>query len=178
MAELLTSYGTLHLRDPRGLREKLTLPLLVWEPREGDVRPDADGTLTETREGQWVTAAGHQPRRPRQGAPLVFEVRRRAGSTTPVTAGISLGRVPQADLCVPDPSISRIHCWFQPLPGGVHWALVDAASRNGTWINALRLTPREPTQLTPGALVRFGDVQMTYFPPAAFLKYLEQVMTG
>jgi hypothetical protein len=64
-----------------------------------------------------------------------------------------LGRDASADICLPDPAISRRHARVRRGVDGV-W-LEDLRSTNGTYINGNRLTV--PYRLRDGAEVRFGN---------------------
>ncbi len=66
----------------------------------------------------------------------------------------AVGRAVQADLCLPDPSVSRRHAVLRP-SGGV-WFLTDEASTTGTTLNTRRLPPGEPAPLEPGDRVGIG----------------------
>jgi DNA-binding NtrC family response regulator len=57
---------------------------------------------------------------------------------------------------LPSPVLSRVHAHLRRSPAG--WALVDAGSRNGTYVNAQRVTEAD---LQPGDLVELGHVFLT-----------------
>ncbi|HMV65604.1 MAG TPA: FHA domain-containing protein [Myxococcota bacterium] len=67
-----------------------------------------------------------------------------------------IGRAPSAGVCLPDPKVSGEHAaitWH----GGDEWAAQDLGSRNGTWVNATRLTPGERVRLAPGDVLQIAD---------------------
>lgn len=67
----------------------------------------------------------------------------------------TVGRGASSDLCLDDPSISRVHATIEVGPD--HAVVVtDRDSRNGTWIDDVRLA--SPTPVRPGQRVRFGKV--------------------
>ena len=65
---------------------------------------------------------------------------------------IVLGQSPACGLVVPDPKVSRKHCELRVTEQGV--LLRDLGSKNGTFINDVRITE---AFLTPGTSVRIGD---------------------
>jgi len=76
---------------------------------------------------------------------------------TPV---LNIGRAEYNDLVVPDGSVSTSHAKLQRREGV--WMLIDLESTNGTFVDGERITGETP--LAPGAMVRFGDVQVVFEP--------------
>jgi pSer/pThr/pTyr-binding forkhead associated (FHA) protein len=76
---------------------------------------------------------------------------------TPV---VNIGRADYNDLVLPDPSVSTSHAKLQRREGV--WVLVDLDSTNGTFVDGEQVKGDAP--LAPGALVRFGDVQLVFEP--------------
>lgn len=76
---------------------------------------------------------------------------------TPV---LNIGRAEYNDLNIPDDSVSTSHAKLQRREGV--WVLVDLESTNGTFVDGDKVTGETP--LAPGALVRFGDVQLVFEP--------------
>jgi pSer/pThr/pTyr-binding forkhead associated (FHA) protein len=72
----------------------------------------------------------------------------------------NIGRADYNDLVLPDPSVSTSHAKLQRREG--IWVLVDLESTNGTFVDSDRIAGESP--LAPGALVRFGDVQLVFEP--------------
>lgn len=89
-------------------------------------------------------------------------VRKRAGAN-PFEHMVTLGRAPNNDLCLEHPNVSKFHAYLRR--EGAGWALVDARSLNGTWVNGERLAPERPVALKDGDEVRLGE--------GVFLRYLE-----
>ncbi len=69
---------------------------------------------------------------------------------------VVIGRGPSCDVRLPDPSVSLRHASVAA-DAGVY-SLVDEASRNGTFVGGVRLSPRAPRVLKDGDLVRVGRV--------------------
>jgi pSer/pThr/pTyr-binding forkhead associated (FHA) protein len=76
---------------------------------------------------------------------------------TPV---VNIGRADYNDLVVPDPSVSTSHAKLQRREGV--WVLVDLDSTNGTFVDGEPVKGETP--LAPGAMVRFGEVQLVFEP--------------
>ncbi|NJA04508.1 GGDEF domain-containing protein [Methylococcaceae bacterium WWC4] len=68
---------------------------------------------------------------------------------------ISLGRGADADICVPDPKISRQHCAFIRYPGYI--VIADLNSTNGTFVNGKRIQKQRIDLLDR---VRVGDLYL------------------
>jgi pSer/pThr/pTyr-binding forkhead associated (FHA) protein len=71
---------------------------------------------------------------------------------------VNIGRADYNDLVVPDESVSTQHAKLQRREGV--WVLVDLGSTNGTFADGERVSGDAP--LAPGAMVRFGDVQLVF----------------
>jgi len=76
------------------------------------------------------------------------------GPQTPV---LLVGRAPDNDWVIEDPSISRIHAQFEWKPSGV--TLKDLGSRNGTSLNGILI--KEAMPLKAGDKVMLGSVPLT-----------------
>gem|GEM_PF-745344 len=59
----------------------------------------------------------------------------------------TVGRSPRCDVCLQTVTVSRQHLKIHVSPEGV--TVTDLGSRNGTWLNRLRLKPGTPTPVTP-----------------------------
>jgi hypothetical protein len=70
---------------------------------------------------------------------------------------VAVGRGKTSDVQLLSREVSKHHALFRPSADG--WLLQDANSRNGTFVNHLRLTPKEDVRLYPGDQVRFGDIR-------------------
>ena len=76
---------------------------------------------------------------------------------TPV---INIGRADYNDVVLPDESVSTSHAKLQRREGV--WILTDVESTNGTFVDGERVQGDAP--LAPGAMVRFGYVQLVFEP--------------
>jgi pSer/pThr/pTyr-binding forkhead associated (FHA) protein len=92
--------------------------------------------------------------------------------------GITVGRTENNDIIVDENSISRFHAYFQQDARTLDWMLVDAESKNGTWVGALKLVPKQGALVTDQTRVRFGEIEMVFLTPASFFSYLQRLMGG
>jgi hypothetical protein len=89
---------------------------------------------------------------------------------SPYPSMITVGRTRNSDIILPDESVSKFHAFFRDaaeVTGGVPGTLVlqDAGSRNGTMLDGKAVPNARqgaPVSVGPGALVRFGVVQLTF----------------
>ena len=67
---------------------------------------------------------------------------------------VTFGRSSEADVCIPDTKVSRIHAEIKPWDGD--YVIKDLKSRNGTFVNGIRV---ETAVLKPGDTIRVGPVE-------------------
>ncbi|MEU6847770.1 FHA domain-containing protein [Streptomyces sp. NPDC046716] len=68
---------------------------------------------------------------------------------------IRIGRSADADVCLDDPDVSRLHCAVTLTPDG-RVTVADLGSTNGTTLEGRPLDER-PVRLSPGTLLRLGE---------------------
>ncbi|MFZ5471237.1 MAG: FHA domain-containing protein, partial [Myxococcota bacterium] len=167
MGEGLSKYGRKFLINRAQALAELKTAVLVWETPALEAK-EALILITET---------GATMNRPRAAEPLVFELKK---SPTPnaFAMGVTLGRTNNNDVVVPDNSVSRFHAYFQKDAKSGGWQVVDAESKNGTWVGATKLSPLVGAELRDGARIRVGDIELVFFLPESFVQYLERKMNG
>jgi pSer/pThr/pTyr-binding forkhead associated (FHA) protein len=104
----------------------------------------------------------------------VWTVRRTGRSTFP---RVTVGRARNNDVIVPDASVSKFHAFIGQ--SGNEFFIQDAGSRNGTVVAGVSAPARgrgDPLPLEPGAVVRFGSVEMVFLRTAEFLRLLRTVL--
>ena len=80
---------------------------------------------------------------------------------------LSLGRAPDADVVIDQPSVSSRHARL--LRRGTQLAIEDLGSANGTWVNGQRV---QHAALQPGTDVRLGEASLPWHHPriVAFMR--------
>ena len=73
---------------------------------------------------------------------------------------VTIGREPEREIYLPDESVSRLHAQIVRQRDG--YFITDLRSSNGTFLNGQQLTA--PALLTPGALLRIGEVELLCEP--------------
>jgi hypothetical protein len=166
MSMPLSHFARLLLGDEASAHAAVSSPVLVWE-----------AAYTGDREKlKLETKAGMHERRPKAGDPLVFEIRKGHSRANAFAMGVTVGRTDANDVTFEHESVSRFHAYFQQDLRTGAWKLVDAESKNGTWLGPLRLGPNKGEQLASGARLRFGDIEVLYFEPPEFFAYLAEMM--
>ncbi len=152
------------ITDPVGFPQSLTAPLLVWE----NARPDSPTGPVPT------TSSGHAVSRPQGGETLVFELKKGNHPKNPFAMGVTIGRIESNDVAIDDASISRFHAYFQEQKGA--WHFCDADSKNGTWLDGLKLASSQKSKLKDRSRIRVGNIDLVFMLPATFLAHLKQQM--
>jgi hypothetical protein len=165
----------LSLHIGRFLRERTeyerTLPpaVLVFTPLAGE-EPESD----EEDSGHHFRTLSHVAT-PMMGVgePVVFPVKKTQENA--FGRGITVGRTGNNDVALEDGTVSRFHAWFQR-EGEGGYLLTDAGSKNGTFVEGVRLMPRRACTLNDGARLRFGQVEVMFYLASSFTKVLARRM--
>ena len=78
----------------------------------------------------------------------------------PVDGNLSIGRLPENDLALALPGVSRRHAEIQATENGL--VLVDLNSEKGTFVAGNRLLPGQPYPLPVGTAIQIGPFVLTY----------------
>jgi hypothetical protein len=126
--------------------------------RKLDVEETTSSTLRPMFQGGLATSGSNPPAqlspRPAKLAVAIHKI------TDAFPDMVTVGRTANNDVVLPDISISKFHAFFR-LSGRERAHLVDAGSKNGTWLNGVRLPPRgEPALIQVGDALRFGTLEV------------------
>src|SRR5688572_3762486 len=69
---------------------------------------------------------------------------------------VKIGRSPENDIAIHDPSVSRLHATIERTADG--FLIQDLGSRNGVMVNGQRI--QMPTRITEGDEIQLGDVTL------------------
>jgi len=165
MPAALSAYARELLNSDADARKSLDYPVLIWdEPGIGF-------------EDELFTTEASPKKKQRVGSPVVFEVKKSPNKTNAFAMGITVGRTGNNDVVLEDNSVSRFHGYFQKDPKSGLWTLMDAESKNGTWIDALRLTSGKSALVSDSCHLRFGEVQLLFLLPESLFEYLDGKFT-
>lgn len=161
------SYYAKLVASGEAARKGLVAPFLVWTTGGTDPSTTERVLFTQTGPGAGgLTGEGR-----------AYEVRRASGqSNGGFLQGITVGRSDVNDIAVVDHSISRFHAYFRQEAGV--WHLVDAGSKNGTWVGSVKLKHQEDRALTDGQMMTFGHVKMLFLLPQAFVTFVSYMKKG
>jgi pSer/pThr/pTyr-binding forkhead associated (FHA) protein len=84
---------------------------------------------------------------------------------------VTVGRVSDNDICVPEYSISKLHCILAIVGSEVR--LTDLGSTNGTTVNGQALQPKKPVRLEGGEKLVMGRFAFLFHRAAGFAEYLK-----
>ncbi|MFP2929641.1 FHA domain-containing protein [Pyxidicoccus sp. 3LG] len=146
--------------DREAVLRTVSGPVLVW----GAVPAQP----TSVARAQGPTLNG---RRPQTGSaePVVFEARPRSnGGTLEAT----VGRGPECDIVLAEPTVSRMHARFRQEPHTGLWSVTDLGSQNGTYQNGVLILPGRPAPLFRRAALRLGSAEVLFLQACAFEEYL------
>ncbi len=163
MSQALSTFSRRFLLGGDRARKELDRPVLIWEV---PARDDSDQRWHRTQLG------GPDPA-PSSAEPLVFEVKKVPGKVNAFAQGVTVGRSDSNDVVIIDTSVSRFHAYFQKDRKTERWTVVDAESKFGTEVAGVKLVANEPAFIDDLAKVRFGQVELTFYLPASFLKYMD-----
>jgi hypothetical protein len=136
--------------------------LLRERARRPDPEPGDHPLGTTTRTLARPAAETVDERTPRGTVPEaemeLYPLAKKPGASFPDR--ITIGRTPNNDVVIEDPSVSRLHAYVRQADG---WVIADAGSKNGSWLDDARLEPRREAALSVGAVLRLGDIALTFY---------------
>ena len=71
---------------------------------------------------------------------------------------VTIGRLPDCDISIPDAGVSRLHAWIRTAPDVC--TIEDGGSANGTWVNGVQASPSLP--LSDHDVVRIGTCSFVF----------------
>jgi pSer/pThr/pTyr-binding forkhead associated (FHA) protein len=167
MPESLLAWFNRFTDDPKKLEGRLAgRPVLLYEPPEQppqETGDDDDDYQFRTQSGIAVPAIGG-------GEPLAVVVEKTKDNA--FQRRVTVGRTSNNDIVLDDASVSRFHAWLQIEDNG-SWSIVDAGSRNGTWVGGKKLGQKTPSPLASGVRIKVGVIELTFFSSDGFLKMLK-----
>ena len=89
----------------------------------------------------------------------IYPLVKKAGASFPDR--ITIGRTSNNDIVVNDASISRLHAYVRR--DGKQWVVADGGSKNGSWLKGTTLEARRERPLDTRAVLRLGDVDLTFY---------------
>ncbi len=85
---------------------------------------------------------------------------------------VTVGRAPSSDVEINDGTLSQLHLLLlEESPG--RWTARDTGTRNGSWLDGMRLLEGAPAPLADGARIQAGQVCLTFHAPPGMLKRLQ-----
>jgi hypothetical protein len=89
----------------------------------------------------------------------VYPLTKKPGASFPDR--ITIGRTSNNDVVIADTSVSRLHAYVRRERDG--WVVADAGSKNGSWLRGDLLEPRRERPLSSSAILKIGDVELTFY---------------
>lgn len=93
-----------------------------------------------------------------RGRHFAIPLAKREGANDAFASRVSIGRAPNVDVVLRHISVSKFHAYFERREDGV-LCVADADTTNGTCVNDLKATPRQPVPVSPGDVLRFGVIE-------------------
>jgi hypothetical protein len=171
MAETLLLWFNRFTDDPSKVQSRLNgRPVLMYEPPDQATAPDDE----DSEEYQFKTQSGLAVPVIGGGEPMACIVEKTKENA--FKQRVTIGRTNNNDVVLEDSSVSRFHAYLEQANG--EWVLVDAGSRNGSFVAGRKLPGRTPTSLTNGSALRIGAVQLTFFTAVGFVEMLKRRAAG
>jgi hypothetical protein len=83
---------------------------------------------------------------------------------------VVVGRTTENDVSIPEYSISKRHCAFEPKDGGM--VVSDRGSTNGTLLNGTKIDRDASVPLCGGEIITMGRFTFVYETAAGFLEFV------
>lgn len=92
----------------------------------------------------------------------IYPLAKKPGASFPDR--ITIGRTSNNDIALNEHSVSRLHAYLRH--DGHHWVVADAGSKNGSWLDGVRLEARREIVVRSRSMVRIGDIELTFYVAA------------
>jgi hypothetical protein len=124
-------------------------------------RPRSEGFDTVTIDAEAVDETLPLVRQPPVDAidVEVYPLAKKPGASFPDR--ITIGRTSNNDVVIADHSVSRFHAYVKRAGSG--WFVADAGSKNGSQLRGDALEARREQPITSRAVLRIGDVDLTFY---------------
>jgi hypothetical protein len=86
---------------------------------------------------------------------------------------ITVGRISDNDLAIPEYSISKRHCIIARVEN--EYRLTDMGSTNGTIVDGVRLQAKKPRRLLGGETISMGRLMLVFYFPDGFVRHLRNL---
>lgn len=167
MPESLLAWFNRYMDDPKKLEARLGgRPVLLYEPPEEPEAPPGDD---EDDDFQFRTQSGVTVPVIGGGEPVAVLVEKTKDNA--FQRRVTIGRTSNNDIVLEDTSVSRFHAWLQL---DDTWAIVDAGSRNGTYVSGKKLIAKVPSALVSGAKLKVGTIELTFLTAEGFVRLLKR----
>ena len=128
------------------------------QARLADFVLECEGLIDpESAKFRTLVGAERSPLRAPEAPAERIPVAKRPGGN-PFTNMITIGRAANNDIVLPESSVSKFHAFLRPSDEGL--LLVDANSRNGSFVNGVRLDPQRAQRLEVGDAIRLGNLNL------------------
>jgi hypothetical protein len=169
---LLGFFASVRKHTEATFAEKHPEPLLVYIPRAGSSGPDSHFVTTQVAAVAEMrrtkgTEAGKKGME--QQVSLI-----RKSARNPFAQQIYIGRAPNNDVVIDDPSVSKSHAFLDQ--EGARWRITDMGSANGTWLNGVKVGDNTPRDLIDGVKLTLGTLEMQFFTPQNFYRYVAALL--
>jgi hypothetical protein len=133
------------------------------------IPPSPDGLPFQTATAQGNVGVDGAAARTRglKGPAYAVALHKRAGSQTLSDHRICLGRSRTNDVVLRDPSVSKLHAFFQR-DEDKNYFLSDVGSHNGSRVNGETISARQAKYVRSGDAVLLGSVATTFLSAADF----------
>jgi hypothetical protein len=162
-------------RERRGVTKlPAGTPVLVRVGQGGsEDSPARLGFRTQSRHGE-VHEAGGGPGSLAELGVVSFILKKPSGA---FPEQISVGRATNTDVYLPLPGISKYHAFFSVATKGIVM-LTDVGSKNGTFVNDQKLTPKKAVRLWDCDLISLGSNDFVFHSYSSFMQLLQRAAAG
>lgn len=134
-------------------------PAALVRYRNGEDDGAASGVITLSLDEEIEETLPHSRVDIEQVDLQIFPLAKKPGAAYPDR--ITIGRTNNNDVVIADTSVSRLHAYVRR--DGARWLVADAGSKNGSWLRGEPLEARRERPLPSRALLKLGDVDLTFY---------------
>ncbi len=170
----LKNYKKFQVQLSRGdFAKRFSYPVLVFDTDQGVDQEEKLGFETVCMQPDQLAQMMQQSLLKAASSDVIRLVKK---GTTAFAGMVNVGRTINCDVVIDSPIVSKFHAYFAKGTKDCSYCLIDSNSTNGTYVNKMKLKPKEKNVLSDGDTISFDrQAVFSFYTPEGFYDLLAKV---